>query len=145
MIQGVKVSPLKIIDVNGGNVLHAMKATDSGYCGFGEAYFSKIENKVVKGWKRHKEMTLKILVPIGSIRFVLYDSRNFSSTYGHFYEIILSNNNYNRITVPPMIWMGFQGLETGFSMLLNLADMPHNKAEVEEKELNKIKYDWRIN
>jgi dTDP-4-dehydrorhamnose 3,5-epimerase len=145
MIQGVKVSPLKIIDVNGGNVLHAMKATDSGYCGFGEAYFSKIENKVVKGWKRHKEMTLNIVVPIGSIRFVLYDSRDLSSTYGHFYEAILSNNNYNRITVPPMIWMGFQGLEKGFSMLLNLADMPHDKGEVEEKELNKIKYDWRVN
>jgi dTDP-4-dehydrorhamnose 3,5-epimerase len=145
MIDGVTVSPLKIIDVNGGDVLHAMKATDPGYCGFGEAYFSKIENKVVKGWKRHKEMTLNIVVPIGSIRFVLYDSRDLSSTYGHFYEVILSNNNYNRLMVPPMIWMGFQGLEKGFSMLLNLADMPHDKAEAEEKELNKIKYDWRVN
>jgi hypothetical protein len=34
MIEGVIVSPLKVIDVKGGNVLHAIKASDSEYRGF---------------------------------------------------------------------------------------------------------------
>ena len=37
-INGVKTTPLSIIDTKGGNVLHAMKISDQGYTGFGEGY-----------------------------------------------------------------------------------------------------------
>jgi dTDP-4-dehydrorhamnose 3,5-epimerase len=145
MIEGVIVSPLKVINVKGGNVLHAIKASDSEYRGFGEAYFSMIEKGIIKGWKRHKEMTLNLIVPIGAIRFVLFDSRDNSVTAGKYFEVDLSLEYYNRLTIPPMIWMGFQGLEEGFSMLLNIANIPHSKSEVEQKELNEIYFDWRSN
>ena len=75
-IDGVILTSLGIIEVEGGNVLHAMKQEDNGFNGFGEAYFSTAEHKVIKGWKRHFEMTLNIVVPIGHIRFVLYDDRD---------------------------------------------------------------------
>ena len=145
MIEGVIVSPLKVIDVKGGNVLHAIKASDSEYKGFGEAYFSMIEKGIIKGWKRHKEMTLNLIVPIGAIRFVLFDSRDNSVTAGKYFEVDLSLEYYNRLTIPPMIWMGFQGLEEGFSMLLNIANIPHSQSEVEQKELDEIYFDWRSN
>ena len=38
-IDGVIFTPLKTIDVPNGNILHAVKITDEGYRGFGEAYF----------------------------------------------------------------------------------------------------------
>ena len=145
MIEGVIVSPLKVIDVKGGNVLHAIKSSDSEYKGFGEAYFSMIEKGIIKGWKRHKEMTLNLIVPIGAIRFVLFDSRDNSVTTGEFFEVDLSLEHYNRLTIPPMVWMGFQGLEEGFSMLLNIANIPHSQSEVEQKELDEIYFDWRSN
>ena len=145
MIEGVIVSPLKVIDVKGGNVLHAIKASDSEYKGFGEAYFSMIEKGIIKGWKRHKEMTLNIIVPVGAIRFVLFDSRDNSVTAGKYFEVDLSLKYYNRLTIPPMVWMGFQGLEEGFSMLLNIANIPHSQSEVEQKELDEIYFDWRSN
>ena len=145
MIEGVIVSPLKVIDVKGGNVLHAIKASDSEYKGFGEAYFSMIEKGIIKGWKRHKEMTLNLIVPIGAIRFVLFDSRDNSVTAGKYFEVDLSLEHYNRLTIPPMVWMGFQGLEEGFSMLLNIANIPHSQSEVEQKELDEIYFDWRSN
>ena len=145
MIEGVIVSPLKVIDVKGGNVLHAIKASDSEYKGFGEASFSMIEKGIIKGWKRHKEMTLNLIVPIGAIRFVLFDSRDNSVTTGKYFEVNLSLEHYNRLTIPPMVWMGFQGLEEGFSMLLNIANIPHSQSEVEQKELDEIYFDWRSN
>ena len=48
-INGVNITPLSIIDTKGGDVLHAMKMSDHGYSGFGEAYFSTIEPQAIKG------------------------------------------------------------------------------------------------
>ena len=66
------LTPLRIIGVKGGDVLHAMKDTDDGFSGFGEAYFSSIEKGCIKGWKKHTNMTLNIVVPVGVIKFVFF-------------------------------------------------------------------------
>ena len=100
MIDGVITTQLKIVNVAGGNVLHAMKESDQGYKGFGEVYFSMVENSAIKGWKCHKEMTLNLIVPIGIVRIVMFDDRNYSSTNGMYQEIVLSRKNYKRLTVP---------------------------------------------
>ena len=61
-----------------------------------------------------------------------------------FQEIIISKGNYCRFTVPPMIWMGFQGLSDDRAMLLNIANIEHNLHEVDRKEIDKINYNWSI-
>ena len=141
MIDGVIITPLKIIDVPGGNVLHGMKRNELGYDGFGEAYFSTIDYDVIKAWKRHHEMTLNLVVPVGEIRFVIFDDRNNSK--GQIQEVLLSKNNYCRLTVPPMVWMGFQGISKETSMLLNIASIPHVASESDNKLLEEIEFDWR--
>ena len=85
-------------------------------------------------------MTLNITVPIGKIRFVLYDDRNDST--GVFQELVISRKNYIRLTVPPNIWVAFQGLSNSNSLLLNVADIPHNPTESISKDLNQINFDW---
>ena len=141
-IDGVILTSLGIIEVEGGNVLHAMRNGDNGFYGFGEAYFSSVEHKVIKGWKRHFEMTLNIIVPIGHIRFVLFDDRDNSKTKGCFQEVTLSRNNYQRLTVPPMIWFAFGGLAEESSLLLNVASIPHRREEQENLLLDEIRYKW---
>lgn len=141
-IEGLVITPLKKIAVSGGDVLHALKVDDQGYKNFGEAYFSIIHNGVIKGWKRHNKMTLNIIVPIGEVKFVLYDKRSHSSTNGNFFEIILSFSNYKRLTIPPKIWFGFQGCAQGDSMLLNIANIEHDPSEVDQKDINQILYNW---
>ena len=69
-MEGVTLHPLKHITVPKGDIYHAMKFTDEGYCGFGEAYFSQIEQGQAKGWKRHNRMTLNLIVPIGAVKVV---------------------------------------------------------------------------
>ena len=141
-IDDVILTSLGIIEVEGGNVLHAMKQEDKGFSSFGEAYFSTVEYKVIKGWKRHFEMTLNIVVPIGHIRFVLFDDRDNSKTQGFYQEVSLSRNNYQRLTVPPMIWFAFEGIAKESSLLLNLASIPHRKEEQENLSLDEIRYKW---
>lgn len=144
-IDGVLLMPLKVIDVSGGDVLHGMKCSDSGYLGFGEAYFSEVEPGAVKAWKRHKKMTLNLMVPLGAVRFIIFDDRKYSKSKGKYQEVILSRNNYCRMTVPPMVWMGFQGIDENTSMLLNIADIEHVPEEADRKEINEIKYEWELN
>ena len=56
MIEGLVVTPLKIISLDEGDVMHAIKNSDEGFTAFGEAYFSLINPKSIKGWKMHHEM-----------------------------------------------------------------------------------------
>lgn len=141
-VDGVFLTPLKIIDAPSGDVLHCMKHIDPGYAGFGEAYFSNVEEDVVKGWKRHRQMTLNLIVPVGAIRFVIYDDRPESSIYGTFHDITLSINNYQRLTVPPMVWMAFQGTGESGGILLNIANIAHDHKEVDKKQIDEIKFNW---
>ena len=140
-ITEVTTTPLSIIDTKGGAVLHAIKRSDYGFSGFGEAYFSTIEHNAIKGWKRHKKMVLNLIVPIGSVRFILYDDRN--NQINKFQEVVLSlKSGYARLTVPPMIWVGFQGLDIHPSIVLNIASIEHSSEEIDQKELDEIKFNW---
>ncbi len=143
MIKDVLITKLDVIDTPGGNVMHGMKETSIGYSGFGEAYFSQVNESAIKAWKRHKNMTLNLVVPVGKIKFVLFDDRDESNI--RFQEIIISRDNYCRLTVPPMVWMGFQGLSSEESMLLNIANIEHDPGEVDRLEIDKINYDWSMN
>ena len=142
-INGVNITPLSIIDTKGGDVLHAMKISDHGYSGFGEAYFSTIEPNAIKGWKRHKQMVLNLVVPVGTVRFILFDDRDNQDNVNQFQEVTLSiEDGYSRLTIPPMIWVGFQGLGLQKSLVLNIANIEHSPEEVERKELAEIKFNW---
>ena len=142
-INGVNITPLSIIDTKGGDVLHAMKISDHGYSGFGEAYFSTIEPDAIKGWKRHKQMVLNLVVPVGTVRFILFYDRDNQDNVNQFQEVTLSiEDGYSRLTIPPMIWVGFQGLGLQKSLVLNIANIEHSPEEVERKELAEIKFNW---
>lgn len=137
-ISSIIVTDLLKIDVNGGDVFRCLKNSDIGYNNFGEAYFSFVEKNFVKAWKIHKKMTLNLIVPTGSVKFVFFDHEK------KFREIISGRDNYKRITVPPNIWFGFQGLYEE-NLILNLANIKHDKNEVERKDINFIKYKWNKN
>jgi dTDP-4-dehydrorhamnose 3,5-epimerase len=141
-IDGVVITVLKTIIHPKGNVLHAIKKSDPGFAGFGEAYFSTVNHGEIKGWKKHLRMTLNLVVPVGDIRFVMYDDRETSVSKGNYAEIILSPHNYLRLTVPPGIWVAFQGIGNDLNLLLNLANLEHDPAESENRALESIAYAW---
>jgi len=141
-IKDIIWTPLDIISVEGGNVLHIMKDSDSGYQGFGEAYFSSINHGSIKAWKRHRMMTLNLAVPIGEVHLACYDDRIKSESYGCFSEVIFSKNNYGRLTIPPMIWVGFKGISIEKSLLINIANLAHDPEEVDRKNENDFNFNW---
>ena len=58
-----------------------------------------------------------------------------------FFNVKLSKNNYQRLTIKPNLWLAFRGLSTK-NILLNLASIEHDPNEAVNIELNKIKYEW---
>ena len=142
-IEGVLLTPLKKIHHPQGDVFHGMKKSDAGFSGFGEAYFSTIHFGDTKPWKMHLEMTLNFVVPMGDIRFVIYDDRENSATKNNFFDVTLGAHNYQRINIPPGVWVAFNGVGSDYNLLLNLANLEHEPAEVERKEhLSEIAYKW---
>lgn len=136
MIEGLIITKEKIIYNESGNILHGIKKDSDGFDGFGEAYFSSIKHNTVKAWKRHKNMTLNLLVPFGKVCFVVCEDE------GNIHKFVLSSKNYFRLTVPPMIWFGFKGLSIKNSLILNIANICHDPKEVERCELIDINFNW---
>lgn len=137
-LDDILIVPLARIPTPGGDVLHAMKQSDRGYLGFGEAYFSWVAGGSIKAWKRHTKMTMNVIVPLGAVRFV------FRLEGGDEFRIEeIGDAHYARITVPPGVWFGFQGLVSPRSLVLNLADIPHDPNEVERMKFSDVNYEWK--
>jgi dTDP-4-dehydrorhamnose 3,5-epimerase len=132
----ILITPLKRIQVPGGDVLHGMKCSDPGYVDFGEVYFSIVEGGAIKAWKRHLRMTLNFVVPLGTVLFAFIDEE------GAVREEEVGENRYVRLTVPPGIWFGFKGVGNNKNMVLNLANIPHNPREIERLSLVNFDYIW---
>ena len=129
------IKPLKRINVEEGDVLHVLKYSDDEFHGFKEAYFSTIKENKIKAWKRHLLMTMNLIIPIGRVQFNFYDNNQ-----NLLKNIIVGEDNYCRITVPPMIWFGFKGLSSHPSYILNISDESHNPSEVERKPLSFLNF-----
>jgi dTDP-4-dehydrorhamnose 3,5-epimerase len=146
MIDGVIITPLRQIPDERGKVMKMLSSTDAAFRGFGEIYFSGVYPGAVKGWHLHKKMVLNYAVPFGHIKFVLYDAREQSSTFGSIQEIFLGPDNYQLVTVPPMIWNGFKGLGREMAIVANCASIPHDPSEIERRDPFDpgIPYDWSL-
>jgi len=135
-VVGVILTPLKQIEHPLGSVYHAIKKSDNGFRSFGEAYFSTIKQGCIKGWKKHTEMTLNLIVPMGEVKFVIYNE-----DLEEFYSVQLSQKNYQRLTVSPGLWVAFEGLGDA-NIVLNVASIEHNSGESINVDFEAINYEW---
>lgn len=145
LINGVKITRLKEIISDKGSVLHFFRKDDPDFISFGECYMSEIYSDTIKGWKKHLEQTQNIVVPVGKIKFVLYDSRNNSVTKDLINEIVIDRKeNYIRLTIPPNIFYAFKNLDKSNSLIVNCPDIPHNplESEVIDIDADIIPYKW---
>ena len=144
MIDGLKTTDLNVINSSEGTVRHYLNCTDDDYKGFGEVYFSTVKYNSIKAWKKHKQMTLNLNVPVGKVLFIFYDDRVNSVTYGRFSKIIMDQNKNTRLHVCPGIWFGFKGLGRGVNLISNIADIIHDPREVLRKEISSFKIEWNL-
>lgn len=130
-------SPLVIENANG-NIYRAIREDETSFKAFGEAYSSLIFYKSIKAWKKHKLMTLNLVVPVGMVGFVFTDGS------GIFEYEAIGEENYKRLTVPPGCWFGFKGLSKKANLVLNISDMIHDDKEVDRVEVDRFNFNWDL-
>lgn len=146
MIEGVVISPLRQIFDERGKVMHMLREDSPVFSRFGEIYFSCTHPGAIKAWHKHKEMTLNYAVIFGQIKFVLYDDRKGSPTQGELQELFISPENYQLVTVPPLVWNGFKAVGGQTAIVANCATLPHSPSEIERRPAtdSSIPYDWEV-
>ena len=135
VLSGVLYTPLRRIPTSQGEVRHALKVTDPGFAGFGEVYFSEVIGGKVKGWKRHRQMVLNLVVVSGTVRFTLHDGASVRQDYVVSAE---EADRYGRLTVLPGLWMAFQGIGRDSNLLMNVASCEHDPEEAESCPLERF-------
>lgn len=140
MIKGVKIINLRSIK-NGSNFLRdGIKNSELKDKKFGEIYTSTISYKEIRAWKLQKKLTLDLLVPIGKVKICLYDGRLKNNKIGKKHTIILSQNPYFRLRVPPGVWYGFCGLSKNINLIIAITNSIFNENEVKRLEISDLKF-----
>lgn len=145
-IEGVTVVPLRRIPDERGTILHMLRSTDEHFVEFGEIYFTTVYDGVVKGWHKHREMTLNYACIYGRIKLVLYDDRADSPTAGVVQELFLGPDNHSLVVIGPEIWTGFKGMSSPFAIVANCCTHPHDPSRTSrlDPHENDIPYDWAL-
>jgi len=145
MIYQVYVQELKQFVDERGKVMHMMRSDNELFKHFGEIYFSTVNPGKVKAWKRHMRMTQNFAVPVGAVRFVIWDPRPDSPTSGEIEEIVIGADQYRLLTVPPHVWYGFQCVSKCPGVIANCTDMLHDPSETEKvpQDSSYIPYVWK--
>jgi dTDP-4-dehydrorhamnose 3,5-epimerase len=144
-IAGVQIVRLSRIPDERGTIFHMLRRDDPHFLEFGEIYFTSIYRDVVKGWHRHRLMTLNYCCIWGRIKLVIYDDRDDSPTRGHLQERFLGPDDYSLVVIPPGIWTGFKGM-TDVAILANCATVPHDPSLTERLDpfTPLIPYEWAV-
>jgi dTDP-4-dehydrorhamnose 3,5-epimerase len=136
MIEGVLISKRRVIQDDRGDVMHMLKSTDVEFSQFGEMYFSKIKAGKKKTWRRHREATSQLTVPIGSVHFIIFDDRAQSATHGRRLDITIGESNHHLITIPPMVWYALENAGSGTALIGNCSSLPRDPSESDRRDLN---------
>jgi dTDP-4-dehydrorhamnose 3,5-epimerase len=144
MIDGVQVIPLRRIPDERGTIFHMLRKNDPHFIEFGEIYFSTVYPGAIKGWHRHREMTLNYSCISGRVKLVLYDDREGSSTRGELMELFLGPDNYSLVIIPPDVWNGFKGMSEPNAIIANCCTHTHDPSRSSRLDPydNDIPYDW---
>jgi|TARA_B110000483_G_scaffold216762_1_gene268595 dTDP-4-dehydrorhamnose 3,5-epimerase len=134
-INKIKIKRFNTVNVKNGKILKILDSRQRDLKNFKDAYFSFIKYNKIKGWKKHLKMTMTLYVPVGKVQFVFYDEKKFIS-------ILIGENKFYKIIVPPNIWFAFRGASKGVNLVFNLANIKHNDKEVIRKTNEQIKYKW---
>ena len=75
---------------------------------------------------------------------MLFDERPDSTTRGQTQEIYIGEDDYQLVTMPPMIWTSFKCVSTVPAIVANCASLPHDPQEVERRAIDDpaIPYRW---
>ena len=146
MIDGVEVKMLRVMPDDRGRLMEILRKDDEIYEGFGQVYMTTAYPGVVKAWHYHEHQHDFTTCVFGMIKYVLFDSREGSPTFGETNEFVIGEYSPLLVKVPPMVWHGFKNIGLKEAIIVNTVTRPFNYLEPDEKRAdphdNITGYDW---
>jgi len=144
LIDGVQLVPLRTHRDERGDLMHMLRSSDPHFRGFGEIYFSTVRPGAVKAWHLLHDTFRHYAIPIGTAKVVLFDDRAGSPSFGKLQEVILGENNYSLLIIPPDVWSGFAAIGNSMALIADCTTAPHDPAKALRKDAQdpSIPYKW---
>ena len=133
----ISIKNLSIINNKKGDILKGFLKSDNKTINVKEVYFSEINPKQIKAWKKHNKMTSNLIAVKGEIKIVVQKKDK------SFVTEIISKKNYKMISIPPNFWFGFQCISIEAGMLVNISNEEHDDLESDQLDIEKIVFDWK--
>lgn len=125
--------------------MEIQRRDDPNYSGFGQAYMTYTYPGIVKAWYRHHQQIDQIIIIAGSIKLVLYDTRENSSSYNNVNVIGVDSTDPRLIQIPTGVWHGFQANGKQPTLILHINSQPYLEQPDEDRlppDSELIPYSW---
>jgi dTDP-4-dehydrorhamnose 3,5-epimerase len=144
-IEGVQVVALKSVRDERGRLMEVQRRDDPHFLGFGQAYITSTLPGVIKAWYRHTRQIDQIALIKGTLRLVLFDTRENSTTRETLFEITIEEAAPALVQIPSGIWHGFQAIKDE-AFLLHLNSEPFQFDAPDEERIApddpRVPYRW---
>jgi dTDP-4-dehydrorhamnose 3,5-epimerase len=144
-IDGVHIVPLKLVRNERGRLMEIQRRDDLHFLGFGQAYITSTLPGVVKAWYRHARQIDQIALIKGTLKLVLFDSRENSATREGLLELTINEAAPALVQIPSGIWHGFQAVNDE-TFLLHLNSEPFQFDTPDEERIApddpRVPYRW---
>jgi dTDP-4-dehydrorhamnose 3,5-epimerase len=89
-------------------------------------YQITIRPQQVKGFVLHRTYTDRLFFSFGTVKVVLYDDREGSSTRGMLNELHFGDHNRTQLIIPPGVWHAMKNVGTTDAIFVNCPTKPYN-------------------
>lgn len=145
-IDGVLTKQLVVHPDSRGRLFEILRCDDAIFQKFGQVYLTTANPGIIKAWHYHKLQTDYFCCIAGRARLALYDARPSSPTAGRINEFLVGPENLILVTIPPMVYHGFQCVSKSEAVMINIPTLPYNAADPDEYRLDPfveiIPYAW---
>ena len=146
MIDGVKVTPLKVMPDERGRLMEMFRSDAPDFEKFGQTYLTTAYPGVVKAWHYHQLQTDNFVCVAGMMKVVLYDARPDSPTQGQVDVFHMGLHNPIRLRIPRGVYHGFKCISETEAMVINVPTELYNYKQPDEYRVPahdpSIPYDW---
>lgn len=146
LIDGVEIKELKVIQtfnkekVNNGWLIDILRSTDpikKDKDRFAQLYMTTAYPGMVKGFHWTKKKTYLFFCATSLAKLVLIDDRHGSPSYGNINEILMGEDNFKVVRIPPLVKRAFKNIGDKLLLMFNCVDIPYTP---EDHDI----YDWEI-
>lgn len=132
---------LASVDAEGGEIIKAISTNSKEFQGFGEAYFSKLNQGIFRGWRRHDRSDSIVFIISGSasFHFVPDSSKCFTISLGICIEEKVC------LQIPRGLLFGFIASSSRPVTIMNFSSVRHDQDEVARLPAEDHVCEWTMN